>query len=138
MQIDQFAIFRERLEAVREPLRDEQASAVLRGEDGPVPMQKSGRVAPQVNRHIEYLAVQATDQFDLSVRGILEMHPAHTPLCSGQRVIHLRDRLVHAGFPELIRAEEPRQESALVLDRFALHQLQSGQRGGDEIESHHR
>ena len=128
MQVDELASVGQRLETMREALRDEQASPILGRQSFCVPAQESGRVASQVHRDIEDLSLQATDEFVLRMRRILEVEPpcGASPSCEG--MVDLADCKRMSRVGERTVAVKAAEEPARVLPGETLDQHQTAKR----------
>ena len=52
-------------------------------------------------------------------------------------MIHLGNRLGKARLPEFVGAEQAREETSIVLDRFTLYDYQAGQGSRVKLKSRH-
>jgi len=137
MAVDEFDVVGECLEAVGETLRDEQRAVVAGGKHFAMPTQEGRRTGADVYRHVEDLAAQATHQFHFGVWRALEMQAAHRALAGRKGVVDLRDGVGPAGSAQLLGAEQPRKEAALVGEPQPLDALEAGERQGGDGEAAH-
>src|SRR5687767_267167 len=73
VQVDQFAVVAQGLEAVSEPARDEDAVTVVCRQPLGMPLQKGPGAASQIDGDVVDLAAYAADDLALAVRRMLEV-----------------------------------------------------------------
>ena len=103
----------------------------------PCQLQEGRRAAAQVDGDVEHLAAQALDELLLGARRTLEVQAANAAALGRAGVVDLRDGRVPAGVAQLVGAEEPRQEAALIAEARASHALQAGERRVLDLEPIH-
>lgn len=91
-----------------------------------MPPHEGWRIAPEIDRNIEYLAAQTTHQLGLGMWRILKMQAAYRTFVMGKRVIDLGDRFANASRAEFFSAINARQQTAMVFCCLALHQREPG------------
>ena len=105
---------------MRESLRDVQGPMVLLSQfDRQVP-KVAGRFGPQVHDDVEDRTAGGADQFRLSGRRALEMHPPQCPHSVVVCEVGLGDHGLQAVFCELLLAERSGEESAIILAQLEV------------------
>jgi hypothetical protein len=121
MQIQQFAIFAQRLETMGAAFWYYEANAVLIGKHLTMPLQKSRGPRSEVYGYVEYLAMQARDHFALCVRRKLKMQSSHSSGASRERAVDLNDRFANTGRQKVVLAEETLEPTSIVVSRKPLN-----------------
>ena len=107
MQIEKTRIGFQHLKSMRTSLGNYESEAILRRKLNAIPLQKCRGSAPQVDRDIVNLPLNATDNFCLRMRRILKMHTAYRTNGSRHRHIRLANYPIAKRGTKLVLAENP-------------------------------
>ena len=133
MEIEKFAILRQRLDPVREALCNQQATLIGRRQEFGMPSQECGGVPAHVYRYVEYLSAQTRHELSLRVRRSLKVHAADVAAVPRERMVNLCQWLLDPGSRKLLGTIDPRQEAPAVLDRLTLYHDHAGQWRRNEL-----
>jgi hypothetical protein len=135
VEIEHLTILGERLKAMGKTFRDQKTLPVPGGEDFCMPAKERWGSRADINRHIEYLTLQAGDYFALPMGWILEMKAPDGPFAPGEGMVDLCNRSAESGATEFLSAEEPAEKTTVVGNRLSADDPQAIERGGKKVES---
>jgi hypothetical protein len=130
VQIKQFTVFFQRLEPMGKALGDVHAFSVLSRKSLSMPLQKRGRVLPDIDDHIKDRPSQAGDYLDFRFRRALKVHAPERACLSGEGMIDLQNMFAVEQILQFILTEKTGKHSPVILMGMGFKDKSTGQRKG--------
>ncbi|MNV92979.1 hypothetical protein D3C71_1876210 [compost metagenome] len=128
MQVEQFGVVAEHLEAMGKTGRNQQATAIARTQVLGMPVQECGRVGTQVHRHVPDFTAQASNQLGFRHIALLVVQAANAAFSPRAGVVDLAHMKRRAQGTQAAFAEQPRKLPSSVFVAFVLQAEKSPER----------
>lgn len=100
-----------------------------------MPAQESGRALAKINSDVEYLTLEAGDEFHFGVRRILEVEAADGAPKGREAVVNLLDATTRNESPQFFRTKQSFEVATAIAEGLAVYHVQAGNWSGQDIKA---